>query len=122
MRRTLSLLVVMSLAALRATGQVNVNTINTIAGGGAQPNPATSAYLPQPTSAVRDSAGNTYIAVPALNTVFIVDANGTLTLYAGNATGTAGFSGDGGPANQAQLNFPTGLAIDKNNNLFISDQ
>ncbi|PYY16171.1 MAG: hypothetical protein DMG60_15775, partial [Acidobacteria bacterium] len=119
MRRTLSLFVVVSLAVLRATGQVDVNTINTIAGGGAQPNLATSAYLPQPTSAVRDSAGNTYFAVPALNTVFVVNASGALSVYAG--TGIAGFSGDGGAASQAQLNFPTGLAIDQGNNLFISE-
>jgi len=120
MRRTLRLLVVVSLATLCAAGQVNVNTINTIAGGGPQPNLATNAYLPQPTSAVRDSSGNTYIAVPALNTVFVVDTSGALSAYAG--TGIAGFSGDGGAAAQAQLNFPTGLAIDKNDNLFISDQ
>jgi len=110
----------MSLAALRAAGQVTVNAINTIAGGGPQPNLATSAFLPQPTSAVRDSAGNTYIAVPSLNTVFLVNTSGAISAYAG--TGIAGFSGDGGAATKAQLNFPTGLAIDKNNNLFISDQ
>jgi len=120
MRRALSLFVVLSLAVLRATGQVNVNTISTIAGGGAQGNLAANAYLAQPTSAVRDSARNTYIAVPALNTVFVVDTGGGIAVYAG--TGIAGFSGDGGAATQAQLNFPTGLAIDKGNNLFISDQ
>lgn len=86
MRRTLSLLVVMSLASIWATGLVN--TINTIAGGGAQSNPA---YL-----------------------------GGAMTAYAG--TDIAGFSDDGGAAKQAQLNFPIGLAIDKGNNLLISNQ
>lgn len=64
MRRTLSLLVVMSLASIWAMGQGNVNTINTIAGGGPQSSLATNAYLPQPTSALRDSAGNTYMPLP----------------------------------------------------------
>jgi len=108
MGRTLCLFAVTVLAALRATGQVN--TINTIAGGAPQPNVATSAYLPQPVSAVRDTSGNTYISVPALNTVYLVSTAGALSVYAGN--GIAGFSGDGGPAAQAQLNFPEGLAID----------
>ena len=44
------------------------NTINTVAGGGAEPSAATSAYLPQPFAAVRDTTGNTYISVPTLNT------------------------------------------------------
>jgi len=117
MGRTLCLFAVTVLAALRATGQVN--TINTIAGGAPQPNVATSAYLPQPVSAVRDTSGNTYISVPALNTVYLVSTAGALSVYAGN--GIAGFSGDGGPAAQAQLNFPEGLAIDSGNNVFIAD-
>lgn len=117
MRRTLTLFVLTALAVFSATAQVN--TINTVAGGGAQPGAATAAYLPQPVSTVRDSANNTYISVPTLNTVYLVNAAGTLSAYAGN--GINGFSGDGGPAAQAQLSFPQGLAIDSSNNLFIAD-
>jgi uncharacterized repeat protein (TIGR01451 family) len=94
------------------------NTINTVAGGGAEPSAATSAFLPQPFAAVRDTTGNTYISVPTLNTVFKV-TGGTLTAYAGNEI--SGFSGDGEAATSAQLAAPQGLAIDGNGNLFIAD-
>ena len=115
MRRTLSLLFLMSLASILAMGEVN--TIDTLAGGSAQLSPA---YLPQPTSAVRNSVGSTYIAGPALNTVFVVDAGGRMTLYA--ETGIAALSGYGAAATKAQLNFPSALALDKGNHLSISDQ
>jgi uncharacterized protein (TIGR03437 family) len=46
-------------------------------------------------------------------------ANGTLTVYAG--TGNIGFSGDNGPATQAVLNNPVGLALDALGNLYIAD-
>jgi len=104
-------------SAVGAAGQVN--TINTVMGGGPEAATAASAYLPEPFAAVRDANGNTYISVPTLNEVFKVDTSGNLTIYAG--TGIEGFSGDGGAATQAQLAFPEGLAIDKNGNLFIAD-
>ena len=50
----------------------------------------------------------------------MVSPNGTITTVAG--TGTAGFSGDNGPATNAKLNYPTGLAVDSAGNLYIADQ
>jgi uncharacterized protein (TIGR03437 family) len=49
-----------------------------------------------------------------------VTPGGLITTVAGN--GTAGYSGDGGPATNAALNAPEGLAIDNAGNLFIADQ
>lgn len=117
MRRILTVGIFVLASALSASAQVN--TINTVAGGGPQPATAASAYLPEPFAAVRDKTGNTYISVPTLYEVFKVDTSGNLTVYAG--TGIGGFSGDGGAATSATLAFPEGLAIDGNGNLFISD-
>jgi hypothetical protein len=44
---------------------------------------------------------------------------GTIVTVAG--TGAPSYSGDGGPAAQAQLNWPSGLAFDAAGNLFIAD-
>ncbi|OQW91873.1 MAG: hypothetical protein BWK78_03340 [Thiotrichaceae bacterium IS1] len=61
-----------------------------------------------------------YIADTFNHSIRKVDlANGTLYTIAGN--GTPGYSGDGGPATKAQLNFPWGIIVDKNNNLYIAD-
>ena len=101
--RRMALVIFVVLAGLlaQATQAQTPNTINTIAGGGTNSGAATSAVLPRPASAVRDTAGNTFIAVPALDIVYKV-TGGTITAYAG--TGIAGFSGDGGPAAAAALN------------------
>ena len=66
-----------------------------------------------------DAAGNTYLSSSGLNLVFRLDANGALSRVAGNAR--QGYSGDGGPAIDAQLNDPRGLAVDGAGNLFIAD-
>jgi len=51
-----------------------------------------------------------------------VGTNGILTTLAGNTSGvTGGFSGDGGPATNAQLNTPYGIAVDTTGNVFIAD-
>src|SRR5262245_32321856 len=57
-----------------------------------------------------DAVGNVYFASFDLNTVFRLDQNGVLTRVAGNAR--RGYSGDGGPALDAQLWNPSGLAVD----------
>jgi uncharacterized protein (TIGR03437 family) len=65
-----------------------------------------------------DSKGNLYIATS--NQICKVSAQtGAVTLYAGN--GRAGSSGDGGSALAAAMNFPLGIAIDRNDSLYIAD-
>ncbi len=82
---------------------------------------ATSARLNRPGALAVDAQGNVYIADMANHRIRRVDAaTGLITTYAGN--GGAGFGGDNGPANQASLNNPTGLAFDAQGNLYIADR
>src|SRR5207244_3992535 len=66
-----------------------------------------------------DSAGNLYLADIANHRIRKVDTAGIISTVAGN--GTAGFSGDGGPAYTASLNNPTGVALDSAGDLYIPD-
>ena len=94
-------------------------TMTTAAGGAPPPTPvsAMSTSIGQPGRVTVDSKGNIYFS--SNNSVFKIDGSGNLTLVAGNSR--PGFSGDGGPALQAQLNSPQGLALDKAGNLYIAD-
>ena len=69
------------------------NIISTKAGGGATPTTPLTANIPGPTAAIKDAAGNLYIAAPFSNFVFKLNAAGTLSNYAGKGWG--GFTGDG---------------------------
>jgi uncharacterized protein (TIGR03437 family) len=93
--------------------------ISTIAGGGPPPNPinALSLRVGAPQGVATDSAGNLYFT--SLNCVFKVDPNGVMTRVAGNSR--AGYSGDGGPAPNAQLAGALAVAVDAAGNLFIAD-
>ncbi len=113
-----------------ADGQNNVvrkvsnGTITTFAGNGTagytgDKGVATSAELNDPTGVAVDSMGNVYIADSANQVIRMVSPSGTITTFAGS--NVAGFQGDTGPANQAELNFPTAVAVDSNNNLYICD-
>jgi poly(3-hydroxybutyrate) depolymerase/sugar lactone lactonase YvrE len=80
---------------------------------------AVAAQLNAPWSLAVDQRGNLYIADAANHRVRKVAADGTIMTVAG--AGSAGFSGDGGPAVGAQLNHPTALAVDSQDSLFIVD-
>jgi uncharacterized protein (TIGR03437 family) len=100
--------------------KVSNGVIATVAGNGTNGSsgdngPATSAQLSAGGLAV-DSAGNLYIADRySVRKV----SGGVITTVAGN--GTLGFSGDNGPALSAELNGPTGVAVDSAGNLYIAD-
>lgn len=81
--------------------------------------PATDAQLFYPTAIAVDGTGNLFIADSSNHRVRKVSPNGTITTVAGH--GVPGFSGDGGPATASQLNYPQGLAVDGNGNVFIVD-
>jgi sugar lactone lactonase YvrE len=99
-------------------------TITTVAGTGAQNytgdgGPATAATFYNPNAIAFDAAGNMYISDWQNNVVRKVNTHGVITTFAGS--GAYGYSGDGGPASQASLRWPTGLAVDKSGSVYISD-
>jgi len=100
--------------------------ITTIAGDSTQGNGtrtegelATRVQLNYPHAIALDHFGNLYLADYGNHLICKVDKRGYITRVAGNATG--GYSGDGGSATMAQLNFPSGIALDKEGNLYIND-
>jgi hypothetical protein len=81
--------------------------------------PATSALLRNPRGIAVDASGAIYIADEEGNCVRKVASDGKISTVAGN--GGFGFSGDGGPANIAVLNYPSRVAVDAGGNLYIAD-
>jgi sugar lactone lactonase YvrE len=76
--------------------------------------------LGSPQGVAVDGSGNLFIADTGNNVIReLVKSTGQLITVAG--TGTAGYSGDGGPATGAELNSPTGVVVDKAGDLFIAD-
>jgi sugar lactone lactonase YvrE len=82
--------------------------------------PATVAVVGPPSAVALDGAGNLYISQQTTHTIRRVSPSGIITTIAG--TGTAGYSGDGGPATQAQMRSPIGIASDSAGNLYIAEQ
>ncbi len=82
--------------------------------------PAVSVVLTLVDGVVADADGNIYIAHRSKNRIRKVTPDGIITTIAGN--GIAGYGGDGGPALKATLNFPAGLALDSEGNLYVADR
>jgi hypothetical protein len=81
---------------------------------------AVEARLNSPFDVVLTSDGGLLVSDSNNQRVRKIDREGLITTVAGN--GVAGFSGDNGAALAAQLNQPTGLALDSAGNVYISDQ
>jgi sugar lactone lactonase YvrE len=114
-----------SLALAAGAGAVSgTGTIYPFAGTGAggysgDGGKATAAALSAPTGVVLDGAGNLYVADSGNHRIRKITPAGVITTIAG--TGSAGFSGDGGPATSAQLFSPSALAFDGAGNLYVAD-
>jgi DNA-binding beta-propeller fold protein YncE len=102
-----------------ATGKVT-----TVAGNGAKGVPkdgedARSEPLVDPRAVAVDSRGNLYICERGGHALRVVDPAGRIRTVAG--TGVAGFSGDEGPAREAQMSGPKHISVDANDDVLITD-
>lgn len=98
--------------------------ISTIAGTGQQGHtgdggPAVKATFNFPIALAIDRQGNILVAERHNHCIRKITPAGTISTFAG--TGSEGYSGDGGPAARAQINEPTDVAVDGNNNVYIAD-
>ncbi len=93
--------------------------INSVAGTSDDGRPASFAQFFFPNNIAADGAGNLFIADTDMHRIRKITPDGILTNVAGN--GSSGFSGDGGPASQAQLRYPAAITVDAAGNLFIAD-
>ncbi|HYZ83087.1 MAG TPA: hypothetical protein VE621_01715 [Bryobacteraceae bacterium] len=99
--------------------------ISTIAGGGSTIPAesdrllATEVKLQGPRNVVVDGGGTVYISAFEAHRIYRVSPDGYLTVVAG--TGNPGFRGDNGFAVKAELNFPCGLALDRQGILYVAD-
>jgi sugar lactone lactonase YvrE len=105
----------------------NSGIIHIIAGNGTttttSPGVATGTALLTPYGLAIDAAGDIYIADGSANTVYAVYSvisNGT-NIYPVLGTGTAGYTGDGGPSTAATINAPLAIALDGSSDLFVAD-
>ena len=109
---------------LCAVAQIGPNNLITTVAGAAwtfpgNGGPAKNAPISQVRSLGTDPNGNIIFADPGNHVVSRLNADGTISVLAGN--GVRGFSGEGGPARSASFNNPIDAVMDTNGNLYVSD-
>lgn len=102
-----------------ASGTISVVAGTGDPGGKGDGGVATEAELVEPRTIAVGPDGSIFVAEPKAHRVRRIDPTGTITTYAG--TGKSGFSGDGGPATEAKLDLPRGVAADGAGNVYIAD-
>jgi hypothetical protein len=114
------------LGALAAPAQAAPGDIFTFAGTGVATfggdgGPATSAGLRQPTAVAWLGDGGVLVADYANHRIRQISPSGQVTTVAGTGTGTAGYSGDGGPATSARLSWPVDVEPTADGGFLIAD-
>src|SRR5262245_16416685 len=89
-------------------------------GYGGDGGPATNANIDSPTAMVLDGDGSLLFVDNGNSCIRRIDRRGTITTVAG-ICGSEGYSGDGGPALEAQLSRPLGLVLDPEGGFYFSD-
>lgn len=100
-------------------GKVTVVAGNGHDGFSGDGGPATQAQLDRPSGVAVGSDDTVFVSDTANHRIRRVNADGTIDTLAG--TGQPGFSGDGGPASDAQLDTPSGLAVTGDGALLVAD-
>lgn len=111
-------LAVLALALFALAGRLSGATVEVVVGRGA-PGPAGAIVLSNPFGVIRDAEGTLWWCEYDGQVIRRLDRNGTVTLVAG--TGTAGYSGDGGPATEARLDQPHEIRLDREGHLYFTD-
>ncbi|MCX6594874.1 MAG: putative Ig domain-containing protein [Acidobacteria bacterium] len=93
-----------------ATGLITAYAGTGTVGDSGNGGPAISATFGRVMALAVDTSGNLYVTDEVFHRVRRITSGGTVQAVAG--TGTSGFSGDGGPATSAALNWPRGVAVD----------
>ena len=99
--------------------------VTTIAGTGERGyagdgGPAVEAQLRRPEGIAVDTAGNVYVGDHPDHRVRRIDTTGMISTIAG--TGERGYAGDGGPAVKAQLDGPSGIAVDSAGTVYVAEK
>ncbi len=103
----------------KSTGNISTVAGNGTSGYNGDNISATSAQLYYPGAVTVDLNGNLYISDIINNRVRkVIAGTGMIVTIAG--TGIAGYSGDGGLATSAQINYPTAIAVDNNGEIYFS--
>lgn len=87
--------------------------VYTVAGGGTKILPDQLAF---------DAKLNLYITEPTKHRVWKRTPDGAMTIFAGSATGVAGYRGDGGPATQALLRSPSSVVAGPDGTVYVADR
>lgn len=102
-----------------AAGIISTVAGNGIPGYSGDGGPASAAQISSIRGIAFDDTGNLYISDTYNHRIRKVSTAGVITTIAG--TGIAGYSGDGGPAREAELNYPFTIAVDHKSNVYFAD-
>jgi len=103
----------------KSTGMISTIAGTGVVGYSGDGAAANAALLYGPTRVTTDTFGNIYIADAGNNCIRQINSSGVINTIAG--TGTAGYSGDGGPATMALLSAPRDMAVDDSGYVYIAD-
>ena len=124
--KTISKAIAFGIILIASREQVSAqNIITTIVGNGVTQYigdgyPATSLSLADPAGMCIDSHRNILIADHSNNRIRLLDVQDSIFTVSGN--GTAGYGGDGGHFVSAVYNYPSGITIDPDGNIFVADR